>query len=216
MKKVTFNLIPAVRYVDLNNENGDMWLIAARNRCYFTRRIQKIALVLNPILSRKHRFSVFIKSMDANNIFIDIQGFIVGGNFEPKELCVGYGDDKIYSFLFTPSTPFNKIDSYEKKSITWLEKNHHGLRYSDGIILQSKLGSIIRRCNSDGVIYVKDHQKKELLERFLPTSTIINLEHDLDCPVFAKCYHNCLYHDLNYSYCAIDNVKVLKKYINKI
>lgn len=98
--------------------------------------------------------------------FVDIQGFIVNGLFCPKELTIEIGFKQSH-FIFTPPQPFSKLTGNEKKTVKYVEKYIHGIRYSSGDVDYSKLYEILetKLIYAADYIYVRGQQKAEFLQQ---------------------------------------------------
>lgn len=97
-------------------------------------------------------------------VVVDFQGFCVSGQFYPKELAI-YDGRCTSHFIFKPPCEFNSLSSDEKKSVRYLEREHHGLKYSKGYVTLEEIPAIIKDfLMSPDIIYVKGYQKINFLE----------------------------------------------------
>ena len=111
---------------------------------------------------------------------VDIQGFMVDGEFIPKEMTIRIGK-KTSHFLFKPSVEFSSLSREDKKMANHVERNVHGLKYSSGYVDLNELDQILRdNLQQTNIIYVRGHQKIQFLQRKCAelemTNHIVNLE----------------------------------------
>lgn len=145
-----------------------------------------------------------------STLVIDVQGFSLDAGFLVKEMAISDGQ-MINHFVFKPCTSYWSLTSHEKQQIHWLENNHHGLQYGDGHVDLSELPDILQRFTIEAkVIFVKGHQKKEFLKKYISDIPIVNLEFVENIPkltkVTSKC---CMYHHNTPKICALSNVYLL-------
>jgi hypothetical protein len=95
---------------------------------------------------------------------VDIQGFTVDGWFVPKELSIEIGFKHCH-YIFKPPQPFATLSNQDKKTAVYLEKNVHGLRYSNGDVKYSKINKILesKLLYAADYIYVRGEQQAEFL-----------------------------------------------------
>ena len=109
---------------------------------------------------------------------VDLQGFNNESEFVAKEIAIqaNSNNDKtttttttISHWMFEPPYFWNRLKSCEHRQASWLAKNHHGLRWSDGYVPYSKLPGLLTSvlANIDFVI-VKGAEKKTWMLQLLP------------------------------------------------
>lgn len=150
-------------------------------------------------------------------LVIDIQGFLLNDGYLVKELAISDGN-MINHYLFKPDVPYNRLTSKEKQQIQWLENNHHTLRYSDGHVNLSELKGILQRFTAKSdLIFVKGHQKVNVLKKYGVNTPIINLEYVQNAPKLVQTKSACcFYHKNNLKICSISNVNILSAYLFSI
>lgn len=143
---------------------------------------------------------------------IDVQGFAADGDFIPKELAITDGT-KTSHYIFKPPRPFRKLSSQTKKTVRWLERYHHGLRWNDGVVDLAEVPVILRRFAALAhTIYVKGHQKLNFLQQYINEDFLINLEH-CKIPNVRKEVPACFYHSNNNCICALNNCVMIYNYV---
>lgn len=161
---------------------------------------------------------------------VDFQGFKDNeNNFIIKELAIQKFNfleeiNKMNHYLFLPPFNFNDLPFNQRKQTFWNQFNHHGFRWSDGIvkynIIHELFYNLAETCN---IIYVKGIEEEMILNKIFKKKLymkIVNLEY-LGCNNLINLKKNmkeliidCVYNHNN-SYCAINNVRILTKWIIK-
>lgn len=95
-----------------------------------------------------------------------------------------------------------------------MERFHHGLQYSEGFVNYEDLDNIIREIfHGADTVYVKDHQKYDLLKKISRSRTIIiNLE-DQNPGKFEKQTPKCMAHRGDSKSCSINNCRKLFQWL---
>lgn len=147
-------------------------------------------------------------------LVIDVQGFPLHDGFLIKELALSDGK-RINHFVFKPKIPYRQLCCNDRRLVTRLETNHHALRYSDGYVNLCALPDILQRfAGNAAVVYVKGHQKVNVLKNYLEVS-LVNLEYVANVPKLSQTNTNtCMYHLNDFKNCAISNVTVLCDFLN--
>jgi hypothetical protein len=107
-------------------------------------------------------------------------------------------------------------DTKSLKTNKWLEHNYHQLSIDFGDVEYEELRKIMNSINFK-CIYVKGEQKKQLLVKFIPHVTLINIE-DLGCPRLEQICDDetlpcCIFHkDLNHKQCTFYKVFAIRKW----
>lgn len=96
---------------------------------------------------------------------VDIQGFTIDGAFYPKELSIHIGRQRS-NFLFKPPIPYVKLNNRNRKTVSYLEKTHHGILYDSGDIEYDQINNILEKylLHSAEYIYVRGRQKIDFLQ----------------------------------------------------
>lgn len=142
---------------------------------------------------------------------VDFQGFIIDGNFQPKEICIKNIFQQIAHFIVKPAVEFSSLTARDKKQARWLENNYHGLKYNCGSVELCDVGVIFKRLLSDiDIVYVKGNQKRKyLMELGLPL-VVIDLKPQDNPPKLTMQQPMCMYHDGNVPrMCSMTNCKDL-------
>lgn len=125
---------------------------------------------------------------------IDVQGFRQGvDGFIPKELAITKDGVNVHEYLFSCLTPYQILSSDEKRQVNYLQKNHHGIRYSTPGLPPCECYKIITNFltnNKISEVYVKGDVKKRFLEKLI-SIPCINIEYESECPKFAKSAPHC-------------------------
>ena len=142
-------------------------------------------------------------------ICIDIQGYTIP-EFIPKEMTIINQQGDVHNYLFN-SPPLANIASKYRHCIKWLDRYHHGISWRRMGILWNP--TVIFGEFPSVVVYVKGHQKAQLLSRYY--DNVINLEFVEGVPKYAKTSYYCTQHDecgAAWS-CSYVNTKLLYDYI---
>lgn len=150
----------------------------------------------------------------AATALLDIQGFQLDNNeFIVKELAIRIGQ-QLNHYLFKPPIPFNKLTDRERRTVSYVERKIHGLRYSSGYMEYTELRKILHAINVD-TIYVKGHQKYRFLRQCRLRPEVVNLETDMPQPKMDIGIPACLNHRHGYFRCSINSVNILYNLLNK-
>lgn len=146
-------------------------------------------------------------------IVLDMQGFVINKEFIVKELAASNGY-QIYHFIFKPPIDFKMLSNKDQTSVRYLERFHHGIQYSGGFVNYEDLDNIICEILSGvDTVYVKGHQKYDLLKKISRSRTIIiNLE-DQNLEKFEKQTPECMAHRSDSKSCSINNCRKLFKWL---
>lgn len=161
------------------------------------------------------------KKMD---LIVDIQ-FCVdirGKNIVKEIAIVALKNNYIAHWVISPPYSIQKLGSEVRRQNGWLQKNCHGISWTDGDVSQTRvkknLSDILKNAEK---IYVRGREKLTFLSD-LTINEIINLEENEDCPSFEKLTWvdaYCLYHASKFSYlgysCALNNAAKLKSWLEK-
>lgn len=212
-RKVKFCRSVTVHEIELVDIEIPSWEQAARDRARFLKRIKETEELISPILKHSHR----LKIMASRNPIkiIDMQGFTLLSGFRVKELAISDGYS-ISHFLFQADVAHEKLNKRERRQIAWEQNNLHHLNYDYGYVAYNRLREILleHTCEAE-VIFVKGSQKETVLRDLLPETktVIINLQDNLNCPLLSTSQNSCVYHNNSFSNCAIENVKLISKFL---
>jgi len=102
--------------------------------------------------------------------FVDLQGFIINKRFIVKEAAVLKNGSVLCHYIFKSPVPWHELTRSEKSQASWVIRNHHGLRWEDGVVpydmAQRLITSSIKGATENGVypiVYVKGLEKREWL-----------------------------------------------------
>ena len=152
-------------------------------------------------------------------LVIDMDGFHVGDRFQCRELgyCSWKGDTG--RVAFKPSTPFKHLTDKEKRYVTYVQRNIHGLRYTPNAVdeeIHNNPYSTLRRLYKE---FTTEHrtrvafkggyvEKDVLMDLHLP---YVDLEL-LGCPTYdtlrmwdhAELWPSCPWHiNPSFHHCAM-------------
>lgn len=155
-------------------------------------------------------------------LILDIQGFRGEENqFIFKELsAVSVNCEAFYNFLFKPPDNRVKFAADVQRTNSWLTKNHHGLEYTQGVVLYEELSAVLQQLMSNvHTVYVKGEEKRKEILKILTHPNIINIE-ELGCPSVKQlcetyCESACLWHKSKSFICATRNVKNILCWYNE-
>ncbi|KAK9878322.1 hypothetical protein WA026_021337 [Henosepilachna vigintioctopunctata] len=146
---------------------------------------------------------------------LDPQGFMVNNEFIVKELAISNGT-QIYHSIFKPKTDFSMLSMKDKRTVEYLENNHHGIKYNDGFVDYKELDDIIEKISIDiDIVYVSGHQKYDFLSRLLEGkhTKVVNVENQgLSQLKLNRDYPQCMAHKDNFQMCSLVNCKRIWKW----
>lgn len=155
-------------------------------------------------------------------IAIDIQGFSIP-EFIAKEITFirGLGEENFGHYLLKPPVAFSKLSERDKHGVIYLERNHHGIRYSSGDLPYEEVPDLIRYITRDvDTIIVKGQQKKEFLQDLVQDVRIIDIGNEnYDVKQSGRvgstrCVpHRCTNHFLRRCVCSLHNCMILYNYV---
>lgn len=144
-----------------------------------------------------------------------MQGFTLSSGFRVKELAIGDGES-ISHFIFQPDISYERLNKRECRQVRWEENNLHHLHYENGYVPYNQLKDILEQhtCGVE-VVFVKGSQKEKVLRDLLSSvkPVIINLQDNIYCPLLSLSQNSCAYHYKSESSCAIENVKLILKFL---
>ena len=132
--------------------------------------------------------------------------------FTPKEMTISTATGQKYHYQFKKEVPFWTIPTKVVRTIRWVERNYHGIRYGPlGLNFTSKIFDKFQ----NATVYVKGAEKQKFLQKYF--STVINLEYQAECPKFVKTQAYCPHHEENGEettwICSYINCKLLFNYV---
>lgn len=145
---------------------------------------------------------------------IDVQGYCIGNKFIPKELAT-FDGEQLAHFVFKPPFHIDYLHVNERQQVRWLEKYYHGLKWEDGFTSLDELPKILEKIQQGKDIYCKGILKYNMLKEYLPGIKVYPNDEEFSLRKFTikpKCSH----HFLPVSRCALNNVKYIYKFINKL
>lgn len=164
--------------------------------------------------------------------FVDLQGFLVEGEFILKELCFSMqlADDVTPSnqnrhFIFAAPFAWKFLNKSCRKQAGWLCANHHGFHWTAGSVSYERITECIQPLLENNLtIYVKGEHKVHWLKK-LCSKTVdvelncINIE-KIGCSIQLNgesssnnnIFH-CGFHNITKS-CGLRNVKVIQNWYN--
>jgi len=148
-------------------------------------------------------------------LFIDFEAFQHGDeDYQIKELCILDADSplKPLTFMFQPSTPWDKLSSDRRRTYAYQEHHLHHLAWNEGDIryctkcifhhIQSAF-PLVAGVNT--VCYVLGSQKTSFLQRELPMLNIYQYDNAFaykDLPM-APLHLTCTYRNHSRNHCAV-------------
>ncbi|KAK9870122.1 hypothetical protein WA026_006213 [Henosepilachna vigintioctopunctata] len=139
---------------------------------------------------------------------------MVNNEFIVKELAISNGT-QIYHFIFKPKTDFSMLSMKDKRTVEYLENNHHGIKYNDGFVDYKELDDIIEKISKDiDIVYVSGYQKYDFLSKLLEGkhTEVVNVENQgLSQLKLHRDYPQCMAHKDNFQMCSLVNCKRIWK-----
>ncbi|XP_070521100.1 uncharacterized protein [Cardiocondyla obscurior] len=106
--------------------------------------------------------------------FVDLQGYPIGRRFVVKEAAVLRGGAVLAHYVFTTPMSWGAVSRDDRRLVTWLVRNHHGIAWEDGDVLYSRAKRLIIRalqneedCYDHAIVYVKGLEKRDWLQDML-------------------------------------------------
>lgn len=156
-------------------------------------------------------------------ILVDVQGFKDNANrFILKEISVETKNIQFHDIIKSPAIIERNLDRKHRKGSNWLTKKYHGISWTDGYITLNELRQTLYPIfnNSNAQVYVKGGEKMKWVKEIFGNEELNckNVE-DEDFDVLPEergkcwaCYKHKHILDGNKIHCALENVKVLKKW----
>ena len=103
--------------------------------------------------------------------FVDLQGFLIGGNFIVKEVAVLRKGNVLSHYIFKSPVPWRMLTKSEKYQTSWVFQRHHGLRWDDGNVpyhmakrlITSAVRNETEEEDASFRVYVKGLEKRQWL-----------------------------------------------------
>lgn len=151
-----------------------------------------------------------------DKIIIDLQ-FVIGNEKENliKEMTIlELESSKLQHYIFKPKFHYLKLNTQAKIQNFYNYKYINGLRWIDGTLDYKEIYNILINF-VDKVIIVKGVDKKQILQSYLPTTNIIDLDMNKSLEVCLDPGICCKLHENRLKLrCAYKNVFKIKKYMN--
>ena len=100
--------------------------------------------------------------------FVDLQEFIINKKFIVKEAAVLKNVSVLCHYIFKCSVPWHELTRYEKSQVSWVIRNHHGLRWEDGVVpydmARRLITTAVKGATENGmhpIVCVKGLEKRE-------------------------------------------------------
>lgn len=157
--------------------------------------------------------------MEQSYFIIDIQGFRDDKKkFILKEIAILSSTGELQHYIIRPPYGLHLLSPNTQKTNRWLQRNHHGFQWSDGVTyFHNVINHIKKMLNDHTKIYVKGFEKKEWITNTLKYANIIDLDNNIYSNIktlkskYGSQIPKCL---VNHSgICAVQNVSLLKKYL---
>ncbi|RLU15426.1 hypothetical protein DMN91_012420 [Ooceraea biroi] len=151
--------------------------------------------------------------------FVDLQGFIVGGNFVVKEFAVLRNGNILSHYIFGPCGPWRGLTRGERSQASWLMTHHHGIQWEGGTTPYYWARRLITKAVMDDdddddeappIVYVKGLEKREWLRNLLLDNDIyietIDAHYEDIPPLNKLDVMHTLRCNTHVSHCALQNV----------
>lgn len=145
---------------------------------------------------------------------VDVQGFQLQNEFIVKEMAIRI-DNQLSHFLFKPKIPYRDLMDNEKRTVKYIERNIHGLRYSNGYVSYTEIDDILwNHLHNIDSILTSGHQKYNFLnmklnELKLNRVELKNIEHSSNYIKMEIGMPACLNHERGHFRCAINCVNIM-------
>lgn len=167
----------------------------------------------------------------------NVQGFLSGKRFIPKEFSMKLQDDGFLHMLVKTPISWNDLHAKEKRTVVFLMNKYHNLQFDnvegeENYVTYGELTKIIENVLIDGIydkLYVKGYDTERFMRDIVSkiynlrrwnqdeasNLKIINLENFQDCPKVTKDFNDCTYHMYPIKcVCSKINVLNLYNYVN--
>lgn len=154
---------------------------------------------------------------NSDTVIIDIQ-FVVGNEREYyiKEIAIlDLETLKLSNYIFKSKFAYSKLNSLARSQNFYNFKNINGLRWADGRLKYGEIINLLSAFKEKNII-VRGVEKKKELQKYLPTSNIIDLEMNKSLEICEDPGVCCKIHENRFNLrCATKNVLKIKQYINE-
>ena len=145
------------------------------------------------------------------NIFVAFEGFTLPAGYVAKEVTVLFPNGE-YNHYILKKPEFRHLSTLDEQTVRYVTRYINGISYVDGNVPYEELGAIIK--NLEGyTIYTYSSVAKTLIQDFLPTTVVINiqeLDHFLPTSLpNPRCFRN----HPNYRYCSKAKAIAIKNII---
>lgn len=163
------------------------------------------------------------RTMATADVFMDMQGFIISGQFYPRELAIVSGPDSPQRVRFRQPVPFRALRSEIQRRISEATKTEHGhfWTYVDGWGSE-EIAMVLRRLiPRNSRIIIRKPGLDKYLKEIGPAGEYLCLDRRHIVPTFeelARRMHaaHCERHDQsNNLACAVQNVVNLQEWFNQ-
>ena len=134
------------------------------------------------------------------NVYVGVEGYTLPSGFILKELVIMFPNTEYSHYIFEKPNDI-VLSPQDAKTVRYATRNLNSLNYEDGDISYNQLGTILDKLK-DFTIYTYSLIASNLIQKFLPTTVVINsqnlgqkLPKHLPNP-------NCFRLHQNYRYCA--------------
>lgn len=167
-------------------------------------------------MEKKVTFSSHSSQVKEKSGIVEFQAFRGNDNkFIVKELVIlDLQTCVIYTFLFKPPFPFNKLNSKSKRTNKWLTKNLHHIAWNDGYTDFKELESIMYHfCSRFTKLYTRGQEKRNWIQLYT-TKDVIDVKVNQCLEIDSVCI---LTKDEKHAYlhCAVKNAYRLAAFLQQ-
>ena len=145
------------------------------------------------------------------NAYVGLEGYTLPSGFIAKELTIIYTNSEYSHYIF--EKPDNIVlSAQDAKTVRYATRHLNSINYGDGDIPYNQLGTILSKLE-DFTIYTYSDIASKLLQKFLPTTVVINTQ-DLGQKLPKQLPDpNCFRLHQNYRYCAKAKAAEVKDFV---
>jgi len=145
------------------------------------------------------------------DVYVGVEGYTLPTRFILKELAIIFPNTEYSQYLF--EKPNNIVLSLQdEKTVRYATRHLNSLNYGDGDIPYIQIGPIISKLEHFNIYTYSDIASK-LIQKFLPTTVVINTQ-DLGHKLSKQLPEpNCFRLHQNYRYCAKAKAVEVKDFV---
>ena len=145
------------------------------------------------------------------NAYVGVEGYTLPSRYILKELAIIYPNTEYAHYLFEKPKDV-VLSQQDEKTVRYATRHLNSINYADGDMPYQQLEPILLRL-SDYTIYTYSEIATKLIQKFLPTTVVINTQ-DLGQKLSKHLPDpNCFRLHQNYRYCAKAKAAEVKDFV---